>query len=332
MENTSHGRKQIRVAFSDFPGETNPTLITNLLSSRYDILRVEQDPDYVIYSVTGSGYLKFDNAIRIFVTGENIHPDFNLCDYAFTYDWLDFGDRHYRMPNFALYNEWSDITNRGRSNLNDISSKTAFCNFIYTNAAGHPYRDQFFKALNNVQSVESFGGHLRNSKREIAPPYLGDWSKSKVDAQRPFKFTIAFENSTTPGYTTEKLIQALAADTIPIYWGDPLVMSLFNPGRIINANELSKEEAINVVMNLDRDDQAYLKMVNAPFFSDERMVQSLSAEQLLGAFSYIFDQDRKQAPRRNPYFFGRQYEERRRAEVKAGNLLRRLGVLRLLNH
>ena len=37
------------------------------------------------------------------------------------------------------------------------------------------------------------------------------------------KFNIAFENSSANGYTTEKLIEAFAAGTIPLYWGDESV-------------------------------------------------------------------------------------------------------------
>ena len=34
------------------------------------------------------------------------------------------------------------------------------------------------------------------------------------------KFNIAFENSSYPGYVTEKITDAFIANTIPIYWGD----------------------------------------------------------------------------------------------------------------
>ena len=32
------------------------------------------------------------------------------------------------------------------------------------------------------------------------------------------KFSIAFENSSHEGYSTEKIVQSFAAKTIPIYW------------------------------------------------------------------------------------------------------------------
>ncbi|MFD2145597.1 glycosyltransferase family 10 domain-containing protein [Mucilaginibacter antarcticus] len=58
-------------------------------------------------------------------------------------------------------------------------------------------------------------------------------------AQAPFlsdyKFTIAFENDIYPGYQTEKLYDAMKANSIPIYCGDPFVGDIFYTGSFINA-------------------------------------------------------------------------------------------------
>jgi hypothetical protein len=82
-----------------------------------------------------------------FFTGECISPDFNLCDYAFGFDWIEFGDRYFRCPNYLLYESCWDISKRLCSNVDrdDLRSKK-FCNFIYSNGNGvHPYRDDFFE-------------------------------------------------------------------------------------------------------------------------------------------------------------------------------------------
>jgi hypothetical protein len=314
--------QRIRIAFSDFPGPFNPERITALLRRRHVVDVVERDPDYVIHSVFGHDYLRHDNAVRIFFTGENVRPDFNLTDYAFSYDWLDFGDRHFRAPNFIIYDQWRDIVARRQSALPGVEGKDGFCNFIYTNGRGHPIRDRFFHALNAVERVESFGGHLRNSDRTIGAAYEGDWTAPKVEAQRKFKFTIAFENSSSPGYTTEKLVHALAADTIPIYWGDPEIGRVFNTDRIIDMNRMSVEDGIERVMALHRDDAAWLAMANRPFFAPDAPLDQLNDDALLDAFDRIFSQPKAQAFRRNPYFWGREYEDRRRVEVRAAALLR----------
>jgi alpha(1,3/1,4) fucosyltransferase len=325
-------KQRIRLSFSDFPGPTNVKMITDLLLRRYDVEITQKDPDYVIYSVFGSNFLRYDDAVRIFFTGENVRPDFNLCDYAFSFDWLEFGDRHFRAPNFMLYDQWRDIVTRQSSKLDSLAGKEAFCNFIYTNGNGHPSRDEFFHALNAVEPVESFGTHLRNSHRRVGEAYQGDWSATKVAAQRKFKFTIAFENSSSPGYTTEKLVHALAADTIPIYWGDPLVGRVFNEARFINMNVLGVKEALEQILALHRDDNSYLEYVNRPFFKDSGPLRDLSTDGLLDAFDAIFRRSKLDAIRRNPYFWGRKYEDRRRFEVGAGLFVSRISKLCFWRH
>ena len=52
---------------------------------------------------------------------------------------------------------------------------------------------------------------------------LGHRVADKQAFLRDYKFTIAFENESHPGYTTEKIVEPMLADSIPIYWGDPLV-------------------------------------------------------------------------------------------------------------
>jgi hypothetical protein len=56
----------IRLVFSDFPGNFNPDKILLLLKKKFVIEIDDVNPDYVIYSVFGNDYLNYKNAIRIF--------------------------------------------------------------------------------------------------------------------------------------------------------------------------------------------------------------------------------------------------------------------------
>jgi len=92
-----------------------------------------------------------------------------------------------------------------------------------------------------------------------------NWTQSKVDFISNYKFTIAFENSSYIGYTTEKMLNPLSAASVPIYWGNPEVEEDFNPNAFINANgyEDRLDELVKKVIELDNDDEAYLKMLHA---------------------------------------------------------------------
>ena len=66
---------------------------------------------------------------------------------------------------------------------------------------------------------------------------------------------MAFENSSYPGYTTEKLLQAMQAGTVPIYWGDPSVGRDFNAARFVNVHDYASTKAvIDKICQLDQDE------------------------------------------------------------------------------
>lgn len=71
-----------------------------------------------------------------------------------------------------------------------------------------------FEALKKYKKVNSGGRYLNNIGRAVV---------DKIQFESRHKFSICFENSSYPGYTTEKIIEAFAAKTIPIYWGNPCV-------------------------------------------------------------------------------------------------------------
>lgn len=79
------------------------------------------------------------------------------------------------------------------------------------------------------------GGKYKNN--------IGKPVENKRDFQMTHKFVIAFENTSTRGYTTEKIIGAYAAGAVPIYWGDPDVAMTFNTKSFINCNEYGLDAA-----------------------------------------------------------------------------------------
>jgi alpha(1,3/1,4) fucosyltransferase len=312
--------RRIKIWYSDFTSKETNKLHEFL--DKYFCLEINNNhPDFLIYTVFGNEFLKYKDSVRIFYTAENLRPDFNLCDYAFSFDWLEFEDRHFRAPNFLLFNEWNDIIERKKSSVSHLElNAKKFCNFIYSHGNGHPFRDDFFHRLSNRKKVDSIGAHLRNTYEQIVGPHLGDWSSQKVNTQRKYKFSIAFENASNPGYTTEKLIHALAADTIPIYWGDPFIARTFNLNRIINLNELSIECAIERIIELDQNDEQFLDIVNQPFFKNNEVPINLTQPALAKKFDQIFSQPKDKAYRRNFYYWSERYEAKRLEEITNSKL------------
>lgn len=321
-------RPVVSLRFTDFPGPYNPGRIRRLLEPYFELCRGETHPDYVVYSVFGHEYLDYPDAVRIFFTGENIRPDFNLCDYAFGYDWMEFGDRHVRAPNYLLYDHYDQLlrSRRTTNNLDEFRARR-FCNFIYTNREAHPFRDEVFEALNAYRKVDSAGAHLRNTEAEIGPAYQGDWWTPKVEFQKNYKFTIAFENSSAPGYTTEKLVHALAAGTIPIYWGNAEVGREFNEKRFINCHQFDSPEAVVAcVKEVNESEALQEEILSEPFFPGGQPHPQLTPEAIGEALCRIVSQPLETSRRRSSHFWGRKYEERRTREAAALKLLESRGL------
>ncbi len=113
--------------------------------------------------------------------------------------------------------------------------------------------------------------------------------ESKPPFIRQYKFTIAFENESCPGYTTEKIIHALAAGSVPIYWGNPDVARLFNPSAFINCHDFSSfEEVVEKILSIDDNDNDYKHYLSASPFAGDNNVINRESERAIARFQEIF--------------------------------------------
>ena len=89
-------KRKIKVRFMDYWSGFAPSgssyLIKQILDRHFDV-EVCEEADYVFFSANGESHWSVpDRAVKIFHTGENMTPDFNACDYAIGFDWMDFSD------------------------------------------------------------------------------------------------------------------------------------------------------------------------------------------------------------------------------------------------
>lgn len=251
--------ESLKIKFVDFWG-INPydNFITNSLKKNYEVI-VTDSPDYLFFSVFGYSHLKYD-CIKIMFVGENIVPDFNLCDYAMGFDFLDFGDRYMRLPLYMLFENFKELPITKEIDPETVLNRK-FCSIVISNAqVSNPIRERFFRLLSEYKQVDS-GGRLWNN--------VGGPVANKLEFIREYKFNIAFENSSVLGYTTEKIMDAMTAGTMPVYWGNPWVGRDFNERSFVNVNSFSSlEEAVEHIVELDNDDELYLKKMKEPWVND----------------------------------------------------------------
>lgn len=303
--------KTIKLWFSDFYKGFDPenNYFWSLFSDYYSIELSPSNPDFLIYSCYGNDFLKY-NCVRIFYTGENLRPDFNLCDYAIGFDHMEFGDRYFRYPNFAfLEDQFLQLLKPAGMDKNRGIEKEFFCNFIYSNSMADPSRDRFFHLLNGYKKVSSPGSHLNNTSMDVGKRFSEDWMYTKLNFQSRCKFTIAFENSSSPGYTTEKLLHAYITNTVPIYWGNPEVTRDFNPESMINCHDFSSFEAVvERIKEVDQNDEVYKKILQSSPFNENSIPPHLQKEKLIKFLRNILDKNKQTALVRPLYGTTYKYE------------------------
>ena len=129
----------------------------------------------------------------------------------------------------------------------------------------------------------------------------------KIQFLKQYKFNIAFENASLPGYTTEKLVEAMAARCLPIYWGNPLIQREFNSKSFLNYFDFQDEDAlIERIIELDESDALYRQCMAEPYFHQNRPNEFFDVDRVLDHFEMIFSSSSRPVARRRRLFsFGR---------------------------
>ncbi|HEX6961632.1 MAG TPA: glycosyltransferase family 10 [Lacipirellula sp.] len=272
----------ISIGFSDFWGGFTPhdNYFTRLLATRYDV-EIADQPELLIYSCFGNEHRRSKARVRIFFTGENVRPNFRQCDYAFSFDHID-RPEHYRLPLYAWYSPPDWLMKGAFDPAQILAQKSGFCNFVYSNPRCK-LRIKFFEKLSKYKRVDS-GGRLMNN--------IGGPVADKLAFLRRYKFTIAFENDSYPGYTTEKIAEPMLAWSLPIYWGNPLVHLDFNPRSFLNYFDYgSLDDLVDRVVELDRDDELYCQYLREPWHHGNVVNAYVREENVLAQFERILAAD-----------------------------------------
>ncbi len=286
-------KKLIKIYFTDFwPGLEKDNYFLRLLQKHFNVV-VDANPDYLFFSVYGSSHLQYANCIKIFFTGENVVPDFNVCDYALGFNYLQFEDRYMRFPLYAIYPGYQQLTQKKVIDAQVLHRK--FCNFVYSNNTyADPARTLFFNALSKYKKIDSGGRYLNNMGGPVA---------DKMSFISQYKFSIAFENSVSPGYTTEKIMEPMVVNSMPVYYGNPLIHLDFNTDAFIQVSQTNPfEKSIEEIIKLDMDDNMYLAKLNLPWLQEDAAPARLEHE-AVKFFTNIFQQPFNTAKRKTEHGF-----------------------------
>jgi hypothetical protein len=285
--------QKIRINCTDFSSERMrfENYIFRLIAEYYEA-EISDDPEILLYSCSGQEFLKYD-CLRIYYTGENTRPNFKHCDYAFSFDHSD-DPRNYRLPDYAAYEDIRELL-KIKDPESIARAKTKFCEFTYSNPFAQE-RIRFFKALSKYKKIDSFGKVLNNTAgvEGAADRTNINWKKYRRGFLAPYKFSIAFENASYPGYVTEKILYAMLTNAIPIYWGNPEIGKDFNTKSFINCHEYKNfDEVIERVIEIDNDQNLYRQYLAEPYYQDNRIPENLLEENVVRQLeSIISNKDR----------------------------------------
>ena len=277
----------MKIAFSDFwPGWDNRK---NFLVSIFSDLGisfeiVDEGADVLIASCFGFSWKEKEAGKRIYWTGENWYrvddclPELDgkriidCFDMVYSFDYNDH-ENHYRAPLYMLdcvvkgITDFSAVIRRKtKAQLRSEFPGRKFCTFVQGNDLS-PYRNEYFRRLGEIEVVDSFGPVFNNTGVIVD-------RAGKIEKTRDYKFAMAFENSAYAGYVTEKLIDALVSDVLPIYWGGSRVGEEFNDKAFVDVGRLGVEPSLALVREINSDFELYWQHYDQPIVSREQVALS----------------------------------------------------------
>jgi hypothetical protein len=202
------------------------------LDQQYEIIRSTTSKPLILYTnehevcgLPGLSQLNFDRyyaCMSHYASAESMHVWCPMAVNWYGWNCVDF------------------ITSRCANSLSrwPWQSRSSSALFCYSNPSCD-FRNRTAELLQDVNLLHSCGGVLNNVNGERAPRNFDDYIKYCSG----FKGYIAFENSSFPGYLTEKVLQGIMAGAKVFYWGDSLVNEFIEESYCLDLTGLSPHEA-----------------------------------------------------------------------------------------
>lgn len=241
----------VPVSIHNFWSDNRPNWFCYFLRAQLglNIRLVRGDAYMAFFSLFGPRQKVLDSKarVKVFYAGENVHRGRyrEYEDHCLGNVDLALGFDRIHAPNYLRLPIWmlelfkrADFAH-GRITHNAITKRIHAINALPTHPrkrfcaliAGHDShpRREMHDVLCRIQPVSCPGSLFHND-----PLLKQQYSNDKLLYLRDFRFTICPENSSYPGYITEKLLHAFLAGCIPIYWGDvQLEPGVFNPDAVL---------------------------------------------------------------------------------------------------
>ncbi|AHA45186.1 putative fucosyltransferase [Hirudovirus strain Sangsue] len=219
------------------------------------------------------------DSFNILITGE---PTMNI-----TYFDMCIDTKYTSQSSITVYYPFIFSSMREhRKSLNHtdyIKPKTKFCAYMYN--MRYPHRIWYFNLVSKYRQVDALGKCCNNVDIKDSRSHFTEestYNDIAIELYSEYKFVLALENIFWPGYSTEKLINPMIANSIPIYWGDSTIFKHINKKRTIYIPDFPNEtDLLEHIKNIDTNDELYKSIINEPIyinpdFSLDKLEENLS--------------------------------------------------------
>ena len=278
--NLNKEKRNVRIMYRDGLNKNN-FYFQKYIDEVVKVTEVDNNPDYIIAAPTSrtNYHDKYKKTIKICYTKDEI-PDFNDYDYGIGSAAMQFLDRFLRYPDYLM----KPSIYRLPKNRNYNRFKK-FCGSVFKYDT-RDWRKNFTEKLNEYKKIENKDIDDDDSNLD-----------KRINFLSQYKFGLAFEKASAPGYNTEKLFDVFLSGAIPIYFGDDYIFKVINEDAIVYLkDECNIDNVIDYIKKIDNNEQLARNIIKTPIFKDESYIEK--QEKKTRDFIYhIFDQDKKHARR-----------------------------------
>ena len=150
---------------------------------------------------------------------------------------------------------------------------------MFISNCGVPERQNYLGELMNHIRIDSFGGCYHNMDRSN-DHHIKNWVASQKEVLSKYRLAIAYENTITPEYISEKAFLGLSVGAIPVYKGPPEIY-LHIPDRhnIINIDDYaSPAEMAKYLQRVLDEDELYLHHATINMTKVEEYLQTVCSD------------------------------------------------------
>ena len=288
---SSPARETFRIGFTDMWEGFDPTdnwfldLVRNTIPVlEMDSIRVEgvdgleEDCNVLLFGPFGLNWESVDaKTPKIFFSGERVDPVALIeprVSLFMTHSLVE-DEKHMRVPLWLMFLDWFTGQPHLQRNPNSLPWEWAvkgdtkriedskFCAFVVSNP-NNPVRNAAFEALNAYRRVSSGGAYMNNIGGPIHHMYGGGGGGdvAKHAFLKDHTYSICYENSSAPGYVTEKLLHAKLAGCVPLYWGADASVDFDSAGFLQFTG--SESDLVEAVRRLEADPVQRKRIAETP--------------------------------------------------------------------